>query len=37
MNKYELMYIISSTATEEQREALIENINLLLKLMAVLF
>ena len=24
MNKYELMYIISSTATEEQREALIE-------------
>lgn len=24
MNKYELMYIISSTATEEQRDALIE-------------
>ena len=24
MNKYELMYIISSDATEEQREALIE-------------
>lgn len=24
MNKYELMYIISSNATEEQREALIE-------------
>ncbi len=24
MNKYELMYIISSSATEEQREALIE-------------
>ena len=24
MNKYEIMYIISATATEEQREALIE-------------
>lgn len=24
MNKYELMYIVSSTATDEQREALIE-------------
>lgn len=24
MNKYELMYIISATATEEQRDALIE-------------
>ena len=24
MNKYELMYIISNTATDEQREALIE-------------
>ena len=24
MNKYELMYIVSSAATEEQREALIE-------------
>lgn len=31
MNKYELLYIISSSATEEQREELIKKINSLIE------
>lgn len=31
MNKYELLYIISSSATEEQREGLITKINTLIE------
>ena len=31
MNKYELLYIISSSATEEQREGLIKKINSLIE------
>lgn len=31
MNKYELLYIISSSATEEQREALIEKVKTLIE------
>lgn len=31
MNKYELLYIISSSATEEQREELVKKINSLIE------
>ena len=31
MNKYELLYIISSSATEEQRESLIEKVKTLIE------